>query len=97
MYQILAPYQREGYHALLKRSDRYKGAFLCDGVGLGKTYVGLMLIERLIVHDRLNVALFVPKSGRKPVWETCLLYTSNHACGKNLTNPCRCRRPFHWL
>ena len=67
IYQILAPYQREGYHALLKRADRYRGAFLCDGVGLGKTYVGLMLIERLIVHDRLKVALFVPKSGRKPV------------------------------
>jgi SNF2 family DNA or RNA helicase len=57
IYKILAPYQREGYHALLKRADRYRGAFLCDGVGLGKTYVGLMLIERLIVHDRLKVAL----------------------------------------
>ena len=72
IYKILAPYQREGYHAMLKRADRYKGAFLCDGVGLGKTYVGLMLIERLIVHDRLKVALFVPKSGRKPVWERAL-------------------------
>ena len=82
VYQILAPYQREGYHALLKRSDRYKGAFLCDGVGLGKTYVGLMLIERLIVHDRLNVALFVPKSGRKPVWETALRQRLPHLFGK---------------
>ena len=72
IYKILAPYQREGYHAMLKRADRYQGAFLCDGVGLGKTYVGLMLIERLIVHDRLKVALFVPKSGRKPVWERAL-------------------------
>ena len=43
VYKILAPYQREGYHALLKRADRYRGAFLCDGVGLGKTYVRLML------------------------------------------------------
>ena len=72
IYRILAPYQREGYHALLKRSARYKGAFLCDGVGLGKTYVGLMLIERLIVHDRQKVALFVPKSARKAVWERAL-------------------------
>lgn len=69
VYPILAPYQREGYHAMLKRSNRYGGAFLCDGVGLGKTFVGLMLIERLIVHDRLKVALFVPKAARKPVWE----------------------------
>lgn len=82
IYRILAPYQREGYHALLKRSARYKGAFLCDGVGLGKTYVGLMLIERLIVHDRLKVALFVPKSARKPVWERALRQRLPHLFGK---------------
>ena len=82
IYKILAPYQREGYHALLKRADRYRGAFLCDGVGLGKTYVGLMLIERLIVHDRLKVALFVPKSGRKPVWESALRQRLPHLFGK---------------
>ncbi|MBS1790267.1 MAG: helicase [Acidobacteria bacterium] len=70
IYQILAPYQREGYHALLKIARDYNGAFLCDGVGLGKTFVGLMLIERLVLHDRLNVALFVPKSAREAVWES---------------------------
>src|SRR5680860_1157934 len=82
IYRILAPYQREGYQALLKRAARYKGAFLCDGVGLGKTYVGLMLIERLIVHDRLKVALFVPKSARKPVWEQALRQRLPHLFGK---------------
>lgn len=82
IYKILAPYQREGYHALLKRASRYKGAFLCDGVGLGKTYVGLMLIERLVVHDRLKVALFVPKSARKPVWERALRQRLPHLFGK---------------
>ena len=82
IYQILAPYQREGYHALLKRAERFRGAFLCDGVGLGKTYVGLMLIERLIVHDRLKVALFVPKSARKPVWERALRQRLPHLFGK---------------
>lgn len=82
IYQILAPYQREGYHAMLKRAGRYKGAFLCDGVGLGKTYVGLMLIERLIVRDRLKVALFVPKSARKAVWEQALRHRLPHLFGK---------------
>ncbi|MGH9800892.1 MAG: DEAD/DEAH box helicase family protein, partial [Blastocatellia bacterium] len=72
IYQILAPYQRDGYHALLKIANEYQGALLCDGVGLGKTFVGLMLIERLILHDRLNVALFVPKSARAAVWEAAL-------------------------
>lgn len=69
IYKILAPYQREGYHALMKRALKYNGAFLCDGVGLGKTFIGLMLIERLIMHEHQNVALFVPKSGRTAVWE----------------------------
>jgi hypothetical protein len=69
MYRVLAPYQREGYHGLLKKAGEFRGAFLCDGVGLGKTFVGMMLIERFVVHDRLNVALFVPKSTREDVWE----------------------------
>jgi superfamily II DNA/RNA helicase len=69
IYRILDQYQREGYHALLKRANRYKGAFLCDGVGLGKTFIGLMVIERLLQFDRKKVALIVPKSGRKAVWE----------------------------
>ena len=69
IYPILAHYQKEGYHALLKRARHYGGAFLCDGVGLGKTFIGLMTIERMIVHERKNVVLFVPKSTREPVWE----------------------------
>lgn len=78
MYPQLALYQQEGYQALMKIASKYKGAFLCDGVGLGKTFIGLMLIERLIEHDRKRVALFVPKAARKPVWESVLKkYLSN--------------------
>lgn len=72
VYPILDQYQREGYQALLKIGGKYNGALLCDGVGLGKTFVGLMLIERLIEHERLRVALIVPKAARKPVWESKL-------------------------
>jgi len=68
VYSLLDLYQKEAYHSLLKISQQYGGAFLCDGVGLGKTFVGLMLIERLI-HDRKKVILLVPKSGRVAVWE----------------------------
>ncbi|HEY3318969.1 MAG TPA: helicase-related protein [Planctomycetota bacterium] len=81
IYPILATYQKEAYHGLLKRSSRYNGAFLCDGVGLGKTFVGLMLIERFVMHDRLNVALFVPKSAREPVWERALNDRIPHVFG----------------
>ena len=67
VYTILDYYQKEGYHALMKIAARYDGALLCDSVGLGKTFIGLMLIERLL-HDRKRVALFVPKTARETVW-----------------------------
>ena len=69
IFPVLARYQQDGYGGLLKRAEKYGGAFLCDGVGLGKTFIGLMLIERFAVHEKKNVALFVPKSAKKPVWE----------------------------
>jgi superfamily II DNA or RNA helicase len=72
IYPILDNYQREGYQALLKIAGQYNGALLCDGVGLGKTFIGLMLIERLVEHERQRVALIVPKAARKPVWESKL-------------------------
>ncbi len=69
LYPVLDQYQKEGYQSLLKIARQFRGAFLCDGVGLGKTFIGMMLIERLVMHERKRVALFVPKAARKPVWE----------------------------
>lgn len=69
IYPILDQYQREAYGALVKIARRYKGALLCDGVGLGKTFVGLMLVERLVDLERKRVILLVPKAARVPVWE----------------------------
>jgi superfamily II DNA or RNA helicase len=70
MYPVLDKYQRDGYQSLMKIAGQHRGAFLCDGVGLGKTFIGLMLIERLVERDRQRVALFVPKAARGPVWES---------------------------
>ena len=81
MYTILDQYQKEAYEALLKISHQYRGALLCDGVGLGKTFVGLLLIERLIMRERKRVALFVPKSGRVAVWERSLKKFLPHLMG----------------
>jgi hypothetical protein len=72
IYEILDYYQQEGYHELAGIAKLYHGAFLCDGVGLGKTFIGLMLLESLIKRQRKRVALFVPKAARKPVWESKL-------------------------
>ena len=72
MYPTLDKYQRDGYQSLMKIANQHGGAFLCDGVGLGKTFIGLMLIERLVEKDRQRVALLVPKAARGPVWEAKL-------------------------
>ena len=69
IHPILDQYQRDGYASLYHTAANYNGAFLCDGVGLGKTFIGLMLIERLVMYEKKRVVLFVPKSGRVPVWE----------------------------
>ncbi|MBI4027302.1 MAG: helicase [Verrucomicrobia bacterium] len=72
MYPILDQYQKDGYQSLMKIARQHRGALLCDGVGLGKTFIGLMVIERLVMHERKRVALFVPKAARQPVWEKAL-------------------------
>jgi superfamily II DNA or RNA helicase len=72
LFRKLDRYQQDGYKQLQKIAARYRGAFLCDGVGLGKTYMGLMLIEWLVKYERKRVALFVPKAARGPVWEEAL-------------------------
>lgn len=69
MFDRLDRYQQEAYWALMKIARRHGGAFLCDGVGLGKTFVGLMLIERLILHEGKRVVLFAPKATKEGVWE----------------------------
>jgi superfamily II DNA or RNA helicase len=71
IYRELSQYQRDGYSSLLKIAEKYRGAFFCDGVGLGKTYVGMMLIERLVIKEHRNVVLIVPAvavspSGKRP-------------------------------
>ena len=68
IYPMLAPYQREGFHALIEMSRRWNGGFLTDGVGLGKTFVGLMLTEYYAVRRRKNVLIMATKTGQDAVW-----------------------------
>ena len=69
MFPRIDRYQKEAYWALMKIARQHGGAFLCDGVGLGKTFVGLMLIERLVLHENKRVVLFAPKAAKEGVWE----------------------------
>ena len=86
IYQILAKYQCDAFHNLMKKAQRYNGAFLCDGVGLRKMFVALMLIERLVSHNRKDVALFVPKA------VLCSQRTRGHAIRSSLDTLRSCLR-----
>ena len=81
MFGLLDRYQKEAYWALMKIARQHRGAFLCDGVGLGKTFVGLMLIERLILHEGKRVVLFAPKATKEGVWEPHLRQWLSHIGG----------------
>jgi predicted helicase len=93
MYWTLDQYQREGYQALMKIARQHRGAFLCDGVGLGKTFVGMMLIERLVEFERKRVVLFTPKAARfrrivlhpAVVWRTREKVMQHILAGQNLS------------
>jgi SNF2 family DNA or RNA helicase len=81
MFHRIDRYQKEAYWALLKIARQHGGGFLCDGVGLGKTFVGLMLIERLVLHEGKRVVLFAPKSAKESVWEPHLREWLPHISG----------------
>ena len=81
MFPKLDRYQQEGYWSLMKIARQHGGAFLCDGVGLGKTFVGLMLIERLILHENRRVVLFAPKATKEAVWQPLLSHLLPHIGG----------------
>jgi superfamily II DNA or RNA helicase len=64
---VLAQYQRDAYNDLMHMAKTWGGAMLCDGVGLGKTFVALMLIERAF-HEGHRVLVIAPKSTVDSVW-----------------------------
>ena len=78
-------YQKEAYWSMMKIAAQHSGAFLCDGVGLGKTFVGLMIIERL-VRDKKHVVLFAPKGAKEGVWEPAIKEYLSHIGSTDFSN-----------
>ncbi|MEZ4527867.1 MAG: phospholipase D-like domain-containing protein [Desulfobacterales bacterium] len=68
MYPLLSQYQKDGYHQALQIAEKCEGSLICDGVGLGKTFIGLMILERCL-HEDKRVLLIVPKSAEESVWQ----------------------------
>lgn len=71
LYPKLSLYQKDGYHQALHIADRWNGTLVCDGVGLGKTFIGLMILERCI-YEKKQVLLVVPKSAEQSVWRASI-------------------------
>ena len=69
IYRTLSQYQKDGYHAALQIADTWNGTLICDGVGSGKTYIGLMLLERYLRENK-RVLLITPKSVAESVWNS---------------------------
>jgi superfamily II DNA or RNA helicase len=67
VFPLLAKYQKDAYYDLMAMANTHGGALLCDGVGLGKTFVALMLIERARM-ERHKVLVIAPKSAIPSVW-----------------------------
>ena len=68
MYYKLDQYQKDGFLNMMKIADNWRGGFLCDGVGLGKTYIGLAILEYLAGFKHQRVLLISPKSVHDAVW-----------------------------
>ncbi len=48
----LASFQREGTHWARTLLRRHRGVLIADAVGLGKTYIGLALLEHFLLKER---------------------------------------------
>ena len=86
MYPILDELQRIGYRQAIKIANDWGGALICDGVGFGKTYIALMIIERYL-HEKKKIALLVPKSTKESVWESRLRRFFNYKRGRGYSTP----------
>ncbi len=68
IFRELGRYQKDGYRQARAIAELRDGALICDGVGLGKTFIGLMLLEYYL-HRGERTLLIMPKSARESVWE----------------------------
>jgi superfamily II DNA or RNA helicase len=64
----LDPHQEQGFRQALRILDRQNGVMVCDGVGLGKSFVALALMDRFCREGK-NVLLLAPKSILVSSWE----------------------------
>lgn len=70
---LLDPHQYEGFRRGLKILERHEGVMVCDGVGLGKSFIALAIMESLARGGERgaldNILLVAPKNILKSTWE----------------------------
>lgn len=70
---LLDPHQYEGFRRGLQILERHEGVMVCDGVGLGKSFIALAIMESLARGGEGgaldNILLVAPKSILKSTWE----------------------------
>lgn len=69
--EVLDPHQLLGVTRALQILDRDHGVMVCDGVGLGKSFVALGIMEHFCAMKK-NVLLIAPKSIMESSWRSYL-------------------------
>ena len=67
LIDALDPHQEQGYERAVKILERENGVMVCDGVGLGKSFVALAIMEHFC-RDGKRVLLIAPKSIMTSAW-----------------------------
>lgn len=67
----LDPHQEQGFRRALKIIEQHYGCMVCDGVGLGKSFIALALMDRFCREGK-NVLLVAPKNILTSSWQSYL-------------------------
>lgn len=68
LMDALDPHQEQGFRRAVRILERQYGVMICDGVGLGKSFIALALMEHFC-HLGQNVLLIAPKSILVSSWD----------------------------
>jgi len=69
----LASFQQEGFERAVRLLERHRACIVADAVGLGKTYIGLRLLDHYLLKDRRpgyvpRAVVVCPAQLRELVW-----------------------------
>ena len=69
---VLTQFQQEGYDRARRILERYGGVLYADGVGMGKTEIGLRFVEEYARNMGQHVLVISPAQLRDPLWQNRL-------------------------